>query len=50
MTSVPPSPALSRYEFTTLVKGRAWRHRLLRAPGMSTLVAAPASLKLPGDA
>ncbi len=30
------------------VKGRAWRHRLLRAPGMSSMVAPRPSLKLPG--
>src|SRR6266568_7408094 len=30
------------------VKGRAWRHRLLRAPGMSNVAATPPSLKLPG--
>ena len=30
------------------VKGRAWRHRLLRAPGMSIVPATPPSLKLPG--
>ncbi len=32
----------------TPVKGRAWRHRLLRAPGMSSVAAPPPSLKLPG--
>jgi hypothetical protein len=31
-----------------LVKGRAWRHRLLRAPGMSHLVASRPSLQLSG--
>ena len=29
-------------------KGRAWRHRLLRAPGMSTVAATLPRLKLPG--
>jgi hypothetical protein len=29
-----------------LVKGRAWRHRLLRAPGMSHLLASRPSLQL----
>jgi hypothetical protein len=32
---------------STQVKGRAWRHRLLRTPGMSTLVTLPRSLKPP---
>ncbi len=31
-----------------LVKGRAWRHRLLRAPGMSHWVASRPNLKLSG--
>jgi hypothetical protein len=35
--SLPPS-----------VKGRAWRHRLLRAPGMSSMAAPRPSLKLSG--
>ena len=30
------------------VKGRAWRHRLLRAPGMSHMAVPQPSLKLPG--
>src|SRR6266516_4445887 len=30
------------------VKGRAWRHRLLRAPGMSNAAALRPCLKLPG--
>jgi hypothetical protein len=32
----------------TPVKGRAWRHRLLREAFMSTVTAPPRSLKLPG--
>ena len=32
----------------TPVKGQAWRHRLLRAPGMSNVPATPPCLKLPG--
>ena len=40
-------PARSRApSLATAIKGLAWRHRLLRAPGMSTLVTPPRSLKL----
>src|SRR5712692_3010136 len=43
------SPGRSRSaSLPNRVKGRAWRHRLLRAPGMSHRIAPPRSLKLPG--
>jgi hypothetical protein len=43
------SPGRSRSaSLPTPVKGRFSRHRLLRAPGMSTVPATPPSLKLPG--
>ena len=43
----PPGRSRSA-SLPTPVKGRAWRHRLLRAPGMSNVPATPPSLKLPG--
>ena len=39
--------SLSLCESTHPVKGLAWRHRLLRAPGMGNVLAPPPSLKLP---
>jgi hypothetical protein len=43
------SPGRSRSSsLPTPVKGRAWRHRLLRKAFMSTVTAHPRSLKLPG--
>src|SRR5260370_37422567 len=45
----PKSAGRSRSaSLPSAVKGRAWRHRLLRAPGMSNLVAPRPSLKLSG--
>ena len=43
----PPGRSRSA-SLPTPVKGRAWRHRLLRAPGMSNVPATPPGLKLPG--
>jgi len=43
------SPGRSRSSsLPSSVKGRAWRHRLLRAPGMSHMAVPQPSLKLPG--
>jgi hypothetical protein len=42
------SPSRSRSaSLPTPIKGRTWRHRLLRAAGMSTIAAPPPRLKLP---
>src|SRR5260370_28707598 len=42
--------SLSRCKSTHPVKGRAWRHRLLRTSVGSTFVAPPQGLKPPRDA
>jgi hypothetical protein len=39
--------ALGPPSLSAQVKGRAWRHRLIRTAGMSTLVAPPGSLEPP---
>src|SRR5260221_8275486 len=46
--SVTEPRSLSLCESTHPVKGRAWRHRLLRTPGMSGVSTPPPSLKLQG--
>src|SRR6266536_1084162 len=47
--SAPAGRSLSLVpSLPTPVKGRAWRHRLLRAPAMSHMEAPRPSLKLPG--
>ena len=46
--NAPAGRSLSLCESTHPVKGQAWRHRLLRAAGMSLMAAPRPSLKLPG--
>src|SRR5258708_24273024 len=48
LMSITAARSLSLCESTHPVKGRAWRHRLLRAPGMSTVSAPPRASSSPG--